>query len=403
MKTLSMRLFLPFLLLVAHLASAQNYVTNGSFEREAPPKAGVWKTDIDQCQFSKDADQFTTNAQGWTTFKLMTPDLLVRDSVQGCPKLPLPFKGNRMVGLIMYHPFQDGKFSFDYHELIQGTLAKPLVKGQTYRVSFWVRSDDSLGVRHLGEVFSQKTDIRPIYCGNFGFYFSVGPINSRENFMLSQLDFAVRPQVNLEEVVKTNNEWRQYSFSFRAEHSYKYFLFGNFFSDAVTKINMGDEERMQLDLQNTEPGRDFWHKTKRIAYYLFDDFRVELDTDGPLEKALRDKKSYTFSEALLFDFGKAELKLGAAGELNNLTAFLQKNTAIHVEIGGHTDNVGGVTANQTLSELRARAVYDYLLQRRVPAGQITWRGYGETMPVAPNATEANRQRNRRVEIKGLGQ
>ncbi len=398
-----MRLFLFFCLFTTQSAFSQNYVTNGSFEREAPRKAGVWKVAVEPCQFSKASDQFTTNAQGWTTFNLMTPDLLVGDSLQGCSQLPRPFKGKSMVGLIMYHPFQDGKFSFDYHELIQGTLGKPLVKGQTYRVSFRVRSDDSLGVRHLEEVFGRATGIRPVYCGNFGFYFSTGPINSRENFMTSQLDFAVRPQLNLEEVVETNNEWRQYSFTLRADQPYKYFLFGNFFSDAVTKINMGDEERMQLDLQNTEPGRDFWHKTKRIAYYLFDDFRVEVDTAGPLEKALRDKQAYTFSEALLFDFGKAELKPGAAGELKNVSAFLQKNTAIRVEIGGHTDNVGGITANQSLSELRARAVYDYLLQQQVPAGQITWRGYGETAPLAPNDSETNRGRNRRVEIKSLGQ
>jgi len=392
---------LLFFLLLSTLAQAQNYVTNGSFEREAPRKAGVWQADVAPCKFAKASDQFTTNAQGWSTFNLMTPDLLVLDSVQGCPKLPRPYKGNKMVGLIMYHPFQDGQFSFDYHELIQGTLGKPLVKGQTYRLSFWVRSDDSLGVQHLTEIFGRSTGIRPVRCGNFGFYFSTSPINFRENFMLSQLDFAVRPQLNLEEVVETSNEWRQYAFSFRADQPYKYFLFGNFFSDAVTKINMGDEERMQLDVQNTEPQRDFWHKTKRIAYYLFDDFRVEVDTAGPLEKALRDNQRYTFSEALLFDFGRSELKSGATQELNNLILFLQKNPATRIEIGGHTDNVGGLSANQTLSERRAQAVYDYLIRQAIRPAQITWRGYGETAPVTTNDTESNRQRNRRVEIKSL--
>ncbi len=400
-----MRFLLFCCLLIVQNAFSQNYVTNGSFERESPRQAGVWKVQVENCQFAKASDFFSTNALGWNTFNLMTPDLLVLDSLQGCPKLPAPCKGKRMVGLIMYHPFQDGKFSFDYHELIQGTLGKPLVKGQTYRVSFWVRSDDSLGIRHLQAVFGRSTGVQSVFCGNFGFYFSIGPINPRENFMTSQLDFAIRPQLNLEEIVETGNEWRQYSFSYLADQPYKYFLFGNFFSDAVTKINTGDEERMKLDLENTEPKRDFWHKTKRIAYYLFDDFRIEVDSGlpGTLEKALRDHKPYTFSEALLFDFGKANLKPGAAAELANLIRYLQKNAAMQVEIGGHTDNVGDESANQTLSEQRARAVYDYLLAHQVDARQITWRGYGEIAPMAPNNNETDRQRNRRVEIIGKKQ
>ena len=393
-----------FLLLSAQISAAQNYVTNGGFERESPRKAGVWKVQVEPCEFSKSSVLFTTNAQGWNTFDLMTPDLLVLDTLRGCSQLPAPCKGRRMVGLIMYHPFQDGQFSFDYHELIQGTLGKPLEKGKTYRVSFWTRSDDSLGVRHLREVFGRATGIRPVHCGNFGFYFSTGPITTRENFMQSQLNFAVQPQLNLEDIVETHNEWRQYSFTFRADQPYQYFLFGNFFSDAVTRINMGDEERMQLDVQNT--GREFWQKTKRIAYYLFDDFRVALDTGTStltLEKTLRENKRYTFPEAMLFDFGQASLRAGAQTELASLTQLLQKNPSLQIEIGGHTDNIGGVAANQSLSEKRARAVYDYLIQHQVTSGQLRWRGYGETTPLLPNDTEANRQRNRRVEIMGTGQ
>ncbi len=394
-----MRFSLLFFLLTTQLIIAQNYVTNGSFEREAPRKAGVWKTPVLPCQFASASDIFTTNAQGWLTYDLMTPDLLVLDSLHGCPRLPAPSKGRRMVGLIMYHPFQDGQFKFDYHELIQGSLGKPLTKGKTYRVSFWTRSDDSLGVRHLNEIYGRPTGIRPVQCGNFGFYFSTGPITTRENFMESQLDFAVRPQLNLEEIIETNSEWRQYNFTFHADQPYQYFLFGNFFSDAVTKINIGDEERMQLDIKNME--LDFWHKTKRIAYYLFDDFRVALDTSTAtlvLEKALRTNQRYTFSEAVLFDFGQATLRTGAQKELNNLLEFLQKNSNLHLEIGGHTDNIGGTDANQRLSEQRAQAVYDYLIRHQIPKNQLSWRGYGESVPLVPNDSEANRQKNRRVEI-----
>ena len=177
------------------------------------------------------------------------------------------------MGLIMYHPFQDGQFAFDYHELIQGVLAKPLEKGKTYRLSFWVYTNDSLGNQHLNKVYGRTTGIRATLCGNFGFYFSDARINTRENFMTSQLDFTVKPQVNLAQIVETKGQWRKISLAFKADRGgYKYFLFGNFFSDAVTPINMGDEERMQLDEKNQT--LEFWKKTKRIAYYLFDDFAI---------------------------------------------------------------------------------------------------------------------------------
>ncbi len=285
----------------------QNLVVNGGFERQSARQAGVWQASPKPCQFSGASDIVNSSAEGWKTFDVQTPDLLLWDSLSGCPTFPKPRKGKRMMGLIMYHPFQDGQFAFDYHELIQGVLAKPLEKGKTYRLSFWVYTNDSLGNQHLNKVYGRTTGIRPTLCGNFGFYFSDARINTKENFMTSQLDFTVKPQVNLAQIVETKGQWRKISLAFKADRGgYKYFLFGNFFSDAVTPINMGDEERMQLDEKNQT--LEFWKKTKRIAYYLFDDFAIVADEDAAIEQSLLVEKKYTMQDALLFDFGKAELR-----------------------------------------------------------------------------------------------
>ena len=123
-----------FLFPLQHLFS-QNLVVNGGFERQAPRVAGVWQAIPKPCQFASNSDLVNTCAEGWKTFDVQTPDLLQWDSLGGCLTFPKPRKGNRMMGLIMYHPFQDGQFAFDYHELIQGTLAKPLEKGKTYRIN----------------------------------------------------------------------------------------------------------------------------------------------------------------------------------------------------------------------------------------------------------------------------
>jgi OmpA-OmpF porin, OOP family len=71
------------------------------------------------------------------------------------------------------------------------------------------------------------------------------------------------------------------------------------------------------------------------------------------------------------------------------------------EVGGHTDNVGGDGPNQTLSERRAKAVAAFLASKGVDAKSLTTKGYGETAPIADNATPEGRAKNRRIEFKKM--
>lgn len=400
-KPMRYSLFFSFFVACCPLAGwAQNLVVNGGFERQAPRQAGVWQVPPKPCHFASSADVVNTSAEGWATFEVQTPDLLQWDSAVGCPTFPAPRKGQRMMGLIMYHPFQDGQFAFDYHELIQGTLAKPLEKGKTYRLSFWVYTNDSLGAQHLGHVYGRGTSVRPVLCGNFGFYFSDARITVKENFMLSQVDFPVKPQVNLAQIMETKGQWRKISMAFKADRSgYKYFLFGNFFSDAVTNINMDDQARMDMEQKNE--ALHFWKKTKRIAYYLFDDFSIVADENAAIEQSLSVDKKYTMTDALLFDSGKSDLRPEASAALDRLAQVLQKNLSLRFEIGGHTDDVGDDASNQSLSEKRAQSVYNALIVKGIPASQLSWKGYGENQPAVLNISAEDRQKNRRVECRVL--
>ncbi len=101
---------------------------------------------------------------------------------------------------------------------------------------------------------------------------------------------------------------------------------------------------------------------------------------------------------VLFETGQADLRAGALRNLYPLVTFLQKNPERQVMIEGHTDSVGSDAYNLELSQRRADAVRDFLMQNAVKAAQITTRGYGKTSPVASNDTAAGRQQNRRVEI-----
>ncbi len=101
---------------------------------------------------------------------------------------------------------------------------------------------------------------------------------------------------------------------------------------------------------------------------------------------------------VLFDTGKAELKVGALRSLDKLVAFLKENPERDVLIEGHTDSVGNENYNLALSQRRAEAVETALISRGISPRRILARGYGEGYPVASNETDAGRQQNRRVEI-----
>lgn len=88
-------------------------------------------------------------------------------------------------------------------------------------------------------------------------------------------------------------------------------------------------------------------------------------------------------------------------ELKKLIAFIQSNPKQKIELSGYTDNVGTAEANMKLSNMRAKAVYDYLIAEGVKSTNISYKGYGSSNPVADNNTEEGRQKNRRLEIKIL--
>ncbi|MCD4682013.1 MAG: OmpA family protein, partial [Bacteroidales bacterium] len=102
-----------------------------------------------------------------------------------------------------------------------------------------------------------------------------------------------------------------------------------------------------------------------------------------------------------FDFDKATLRSESANELDRLVKMLIDVPTMKIEISGHTDNVGSDNYNKQLSEDRAKAVVDYLIEKGIDQDRLTYAGYGETQPIADNDTEEGRQVNRRTEFKVL--
>ncbi len=109
-----------------------------------------------------------------------------------------------------------------------------------------------------------------------------------------------------------------------------------------------------------------------------------------------------------YDFDKSKLRDDSRPVLDNIVATLKNYSAI-IETGGHTDDMGDVPYNMKLSVRRAEAVYNYLVRQGVPKEQLTQKGYGETVPVAPNKhpdgkdNPQGRQMNRRAEFTVVGE
>jgi outer membrane protein OmpA-like peptidoglycan-associated protein len=102
---------------------------------------------------------------------------------------------------------------------------------------------------------------------------------------------------------------------------------------------------------------------------------------------------------VFFETNKWELKPESMIELDRLVSLLKGNPEKKIEIGGHTDNVGSDEANLTLSNNRAQSVVDYLIKKGIATTRLTAKGYGETLPIATNDTDAGRAKNRRTEFK----
>jgi outer membrane protein OmpA-like peptidoglycan-associated protein len=105
-----------------------------------------------------------------------------------------------------------------------------------------------------------------------------------------------------------------------------------------------------------------------------------------------------FDSGILFDFNSSALKSNAKTNIAKLVETLNKEPDTEILVLGHTDNVGTLSANQKVSEARAKAVRDYAVSQGLAGGRIKTEGKNYSEPIASNDTDAGRAENRRVEV-----
>lgn len=337
-----------------------NIIPNPSFERFSSPPIG-W--------FYK-GEHYTNVMKYWSSATNASPDVFgpkVRVPAHWEKKgfgKQLPRSGHAMSGITAYG-CEEGKPHC--REYIQIQLSEPLVIGQDYLAEMWVS--------HLPN---------SLRINNLGFYFSDTKIVEITDGVLE-----FEPQSKANEILESNNQrWIHVSERFVAESEAEYLIIGNFYPDSLTHFKPGNEGSLPY------------------AYYYIDDVLVKkippilpipVPEDDLSNIKLEEGKAIALRD-IYFEHDESELMPRSFVELKKLLKIMQENPGLAIEVCGHTDSTGDFDYNRGLSEKRAKAVSDYLIDNGISIDRTSFRGCGSAQPIATNATPQGRQLNRRVEF-----
>ena len=146
-----------------------------------------------------------------------------------------------------------------------------------------------------------------------------------------------------------------------------------------------------------------WPVTAQADGFISDNRSVTLipnetvDVSFNLRDALQEGAVLSFDN-IYFASGSATLKPESYSILDSVAILIRDNPNARIQIAGHTDSDGSDASNQTLSERRAQSVYQYLINTGISGNRLTTIGYGESMPIVPNNSAANKAKNRRIEF-----
>lgn len=358
---------LLFCLLYAFSLSSQNLIKNPSFEQfdHCPKRLG---------NFDADVVSWSTPTDGSTDyFNACSTSMGTPENFNG--EQPAEF-GEGYAGLYLYAPD-------DYREYIQAELTRPLEKGKTYQVSFYVslaeRSD--FAINEFGLLFAKDKLEIPIK-----------KVLSKSHWYRQKGNAYTYMEIGYFNFYADTQDWIPVSSRFVAKGTEKYMVLGNFKNNARTRKF------------KTE------YTAKQGAYYYVDKVEVQAaessdsNSDENSVQSIDAQKGssaldkiYVF-ENILFEFDHSEVLQTVRHELHRLSDYLKANPNLNITINGHTDSKGTDRYNRQLSGKRAKAVADYLIQTGISKKRIICQGHSGERPIVSNETEEGRKKNRRVEF-----
>ena len=175
-------------------------------------------------------------------------------------------------------------------------------------------------------------------------------------------------------------EWNHFAFSFN-KRAFKGYVNG------FRIINVPAMEA---------PGYFYFNSASQYAYSGISNVRLAKGAVPLYDRLMSDGKIVTY--AITFDIGKANIKPESMTEINRISQLMKDNGDLKFEVQGHTDNTGTVAGNQKLSEQRAQAIVNKLVEMGIAANRLSAKGMGQSAPLADNSTDEGRAKNRRVEF-----
>ncbi|WMX13550.1 MULTISPECIES: OmpA family protein [unclassified Aureispira] len=280
----------------------------------------------------------------------------------------------------------------NFREYVQLELKQPLLAGNTYCVK--------------AHVFLAQSSNRAV--GALGMTASKIRINQKDELPIVTKNMTYMLQEDRSPL--DERAWVEITCQYKAQGGERYLVLGNFDDDKKTKVTGAIENDTFKN-----PHVDF-------AYYYIDDVCVTnsstnfscdcgsfdlIRTRGEerivLDVKVQQKQYYlgqvVIMQNLDFERGKITMLSGSQGALDDLVGTLRLNPNYHVEISGHTDDKGDPQKNQILSKKRAEVVYNYLLSSGIRKERLTYRGYGQSRPIALNKTIEGRQKNERIQFR----
>ena len=276
-----------------------------------------------------------------------------------------PAAGMTMIGITVYG-CQGGKPHC--REYVQIRLSEPLVIGQRY------------AVKYMAKPLSGSMRIK-----NVSAAFSVDRVHRSLDERIEMIPVVEPPGILNSEI----GSWQSISGEFYASAPSEFMILGNFYSDEETEFILSE---------HGEP--------LQFAYYYIDEVEVTklppiidepVGEDELANVELVEGKTVLLSN-IYFDLDHDDFLPRSYRQLYALVKIMKDNAEMRIEIHGHTDNIGTDEYNKTLSQSRASAVANYVIEHGVDATRVFPRGYGSTKPVAANDSEEGRQENRRVEF-----
>lgn len=175
-------------------------------------------------------------------------------------------------------------------------------------------------------------------------------------------------------------------------------------NQAVEKSQSDSEGRFKI----TSALNKSYDITFNKSGFLFQSLSIAIPDSGGYEKNLGDvtlQKVEVGKKIVLnnifFDSNESTLRKESFTELERAVKLMNDMSSLQMEISGHTDNIGSSKSNKQLSELRAKAVKDFLISKGCDKERLKYKGYGSVQPISTNNTEIGRQMNRRTEFKVL--